>query len=332
MASRNLNVALVALVLATIAAPDIALAAQGIPKKYVPSAACDQGHSSEVVVLGDHQYQLTEDVLSPENVTPEIKKLYGSEYELATWDDLKSKLQDYSIRKEFLRKIGIPHQRFNYDCGNILIAPGSSFSKLDYTFIAHHNGTRPKDWRILDEIGGDDIHLGRWNHFGRALIKKTVQSDRNGTLSAEAVTDSQNASPDTDSVSRMVISTYQYYNLAKYCDNNGLGALNMNRIREKLKEVDARLPSIGLNSDVLWKKSLTLDPKSDAGAISQVVISLVPIGKMLPYDQRFQLENTCHTIETVINGSNEIIVKEIDRIANPSSVQAESMKYEEKDF
>lgn len=332
MASRNLNVASVALVFATIAAPRMALAAQGIPEKYVPSATCDQGVSSEGVVLGDHQYQLTEDVLSPENVIPQIKTLYGSEYELATWDDLKNQLQEYSIRKEFLRKIGIPHQRFNYDCGNILIAPGSTFSKLDYTFIAHHNGTRPNDWRILDQIGGDDIHLGRWNYFGRALIKKTVQKDRNETLSAEAITDSQSASPDTESVSRMVISTYQYYNLAKYCDNNGLGALSMNRIREKLKEIDARLPSIGLNSDALWKKSLTVDPKTDAGAISQVIISLVPMGKLLPYDQRYDLENTCHKLETVISGSSEIIVEEIDRIADPSSVQAESNKYEEKDF
>jgi hypothetical protein len=143
---------------------------QSVPRQYEPSVTCDQGVPGISVVLGEHSYRLTKEVLSPENVENSIRKLYGPDYRLATWSDIKKELQDVQARANFIAKLGIPPQDHNYDCGNILIAPGSGHSDQRYHFMAYHHGNRPSDWTIIDEIGSADLHLGRWNHYGRALI------------------------------------------------------------------------------------------------------------------------------------------------------------------
>ncbi|UVC09139.1 hypothetical protein IHQ71_00425 [Rhizobium sp. TH2] len=297
------------------------MATELVPQEYLASETCDQGVSSDKMVLGDFQYQLTEEVLSPENIKAQIQKIYGSEYELASWDDLKNRLRQYQIRKEFLRKLGIPHQKFNFSCGNILLAAGALYPKMRYTFIAHHNGTRPKDWLIIDEIGGDDIHLGRWKHFGRALIKKKFEkTDESSDLSAVA---------NTGSVSNIVIGAYQIYQYAKYCDDRDLGWLDMAEIRAGMKEMDSRIAEYGLKGDELWSRASNSPDLTGLERMFRALSPMMAMKETLPADRQSGLNDWCQALVGLLE-TERLKVMQLTAKTGADTVPKEPSK--DKDF
>jgi hypothetical protein len=113
----------------------------------------------------------------------EIHNTYGPQAELADWDDLKSILLDENEINIFLQDVRINIQHSRYDCDNIIIQRGGHESSQGLHYLmARHDGIVPPNWLVLDGLGHNDIHLGKWNYPGYALLR--VPS--NSTLATRA--------------------------------------------------------------------------------------------------------------------------------------------------
>ena len=159
-----------------------------VPAAYQSSATCDQGTPGGEFVVGAYKYRLSSEIFPPSvDLSHKIQGIYGRDTELADWDDLKSKLNDVKTRHDFVRAIGMPLQSQNFECGNALISKGGSvkLNAMNY-FVARHDGAKLKNWFIVDSIGQDELHLGRWNHYGRALIKTKADETKPPVLAAPA--------------------------------------------------------------------------------------------------------------------------------------------------
>lgn len=165
---------LISIVLLTLLASP--LTAQPVPAEYAPSRECNQGTRSNGYVSGNYIYRATDEPYSPgyQDIDA-LRRIYGPGTELADWVDLRQSLTSDSEVSRFVRDVGIPLQATNGFCGNILVTyDGQTHTQDRRNLLAYHRGVRPRDWAILDTIGTDQLHLGRWNHFGRILIRARV--------------------------------------------------------------------------------------------------------------------------------------------------------------
>jgi uncharacterized protein YecT (DUF1311 family) len=154
-----------------------------------PAANCPRIVRGKGYLSGDARYRLTRNVYQPsDDLDQEIKSRYGGAAQIADWADLKKILIDeHSVRK-FIDGVGIPLQSTDYDCDNILVTYQGRASVNGYHYLmARHDGVKPAGWAILDTIGHDDIHLGRWNHSGEVLIKIPVGDQMQPTTAPSAV-------------------------------------------------------------------------------------------------------------------------------------------------
>jgi hypothetical protein len=118
-------------------------------------------------------FRLSGDVFPPSpSLAKEIHDRYGNNVDLADWDDLKARLVNEADIRKFIQDTGIQLQSANYDCDNILVSRsgGETVQGLHY-HLARHDGKVPPNWSVLDSIGSNDIHLGRWRHSGQALLR-----------------------------------------------------------------------------------------------------------------------------------------------------------------
>ena len=187
-----------------------------VPAPYQSSASCDQGTPGGEFVVGGYKYRLSHEIFPPSmDLSHKIQEIYGRDTELADWDDLKSKLNDVKTRHDFVRAIGMPLQSQNFECGNALITKGGSgkLNGMNY-FVARHDGARLKNWFIVDSIGQDELHLGRWNHYGRALIKTKTAETIPPVLAAPAPPTTPNPSPSLGRRVALVIGNADYKNAA----------------------------------------------------------------------------------------------------------------------
>ncbi len=144
-----------------------------VPTNYQNTKSCDQGKPGSGFDIGQYRYKLTSEIFQPTmDLYQRIQDMYGANAEIVDWDTIKSLLQEFEVRREFIKEVGIPLQGYNFLCGNILIfkSGGNNINGFHY-LLARHDGLRPNDWLILDTIGQNELHLGRWNHYGRVLIR-----------------------------------------------------------------------------------------------------------------------------------------------------------------
>ena len=124
-------------------------------------------------VGGNYVFRLSNEVFPPSpSLAKDIHDRYGNNAELADWGDLKAMLVKEGDVRKFISDTGIQLQSTNYDCDNILVSrSGSETVQGMHYHLARHDGKVPRDWSVLDSIGANDINLGRWNHFGQALVR-----------------------------------------------------------------------------------------------------------------------------------------------------------------
>jgi hypothetical protein len=137
------------------------------------SGQCPISDPASGYVSGNVVFRLSNDVFPPSpTLAKEIHDRYGNNVDLADWDDLKARLLNEADVRKFIQDTGIQLQSTNYDCDNILVSRsgGETVQGLHY-HLARHDGKVPPNWSVLDSIGSNDIHLGRWNHPGQALLK-----------------------------------------------------------------------------------------------------------------------------------------------------------------
>jgi hypothetical protein len=137
------------------------------------SVACPASSASYGYVSGDTIFRLSREIFPPSaSLAKTIRDIYGDNAVLADWNDLKAALVNENDVKKFIHDTGIQLQTSNYDCDNILLGRGGqeTYQGLHY-HLARHDGKIPANWSVLDALGANDIHLGRWNHSGQALLK-----------------------------------------------------------------------------------------------------------------------------------------------------------------
>jgi hypothetical protein len=137
------------------------------------SAQCPTSTPSSGYVSGKYVYRLSKEVFPPSaSLEKEIHDRYGNDVELADWNDLKAILVSEDAIRKFIEDTGIRLQSTNYNCDNILVsrAGDETVQGLHY-HLAWHDGRIPPDWSVLDSVGSNDIHLGRWRHSGQALLR-----------------------------------------------------------------------------------------------------------------------------------------------------------------
>jgi len=143
------------------------------PAAETASGQCPISDPASGYVSGNVVFRLSKEAFSPSaSLAKEIHDRYGPNVELADWDDLKARMLNEADVRKFIQDTGIGLQSTNYDCGNILVsrAGKETVQGLHY-HLARHDGKVPPNWSVLDSIGSNDIHLGRWNHSGQALLR-----------------------------------------------------------------------------------------------------------------------------------------------------------------
>ena len=142
------------------------------PAAESPSGKCPRPDPARGYVSGNVIFRLSNDVFPPSaTLAKEIHDRYGTNVNLADWDNLKAILLNEADVRKFIQDTGIRLQSANYDCDNILVSRsgGETVQGLHY-HLARHDGKVPPNWSVLDTIGSNDIHLGRWSHSGQALL------------------------------------------------------------------------------------------------------------------------------------------------------------------
>ncbi|HYC63131.1 MAG TPA: toll/interleukin-1 receptor domain-containing protein [Reyranellaceae bacterium] len=155
---------------ATVAAVAGGLAASQL---WSPAAPRPQAGSASGYVLGEWRYRLTPDTYaSDQDLARKVREIYGAQAELADWAELKRQLADRGALQGFVAALGIALQTTNFERDNYLLQNSgqSRIEGMHYLF-ARHGGVRPAGWSILDTIGNDELHLGRWNHIGQVLVR-----------------------------------------------------------------------------------------------------------------------------------------------------------------
>jgi hypothetical protein len=130
-------------------------------------------------VSGAFTYRLTEEVFNPSaSILPQIKSLYGQQTTLADWDELKSLIDKDSELTKFVTDAKIPLQTSDLNSENILIQKsGTEYYQGMHFLLVRHDGSVPDQFAVVDSINDHTLDLGRWNHFGKALIKLTNASE-----------------------------------------------------------------------------------------------------------------------------------------------------------
>ena len=147
--------------------------AGGQPAAAATSGKCPIADPAGGYVSGNVVFRLSNEVFPPSpSLAKEIHDRYGNNVELADWNDLKARMLNEADVQKFIQDTGIQLQSGNYDCDNILVSRsgGETVQGLHY-HLARHDGKVPPNWSVLDTIGSNDIHLGRWNHSGQALLR-----------------------------------------------------------------------------------------------------------------------------------------------------------------
>jgi hypothetical protein len=137
------------------------------------SGQCPISDPGRGYLSGNVVFRLSNDVFpaSP-SLAKEIQDRYGNNVALADWDDLKARLLNEADVRKFIQDTDIQLQSTNYDCNNILVSrSGKETVQGLHYHLARHDGKVPPDWSVIDSLGSNDIHLGRWNHSGQALLK-----------------------------------------------------------------------------------------------------------------------------------------------------------------
>jgi hypothetical protein len=134
---------------------------------------CPAANPAGGYASGKYVYRLSNEVFAPSaSLEKEIRDRYGNNADLADWEDLKALLVNEDDVRKFIADTGIRLQGKNYDCDNILVSrSGSETIQGLHYHLARHDGAIPPNWSILDSVGSNDIHLGRWNHSGQALLR-----------------------------------------------------------------------------------------------------------------------------------------------------------------
>jgi hypothetical protein len=101
-----------------------------------------------------------------------VRKEFGPTAKIVEWNDLKRVLSNQRNITNFINSVGLLRQPDNYGCRNYFVRFNGKLSTGKYRyFIARHDGVRPDDWSSLDNIGGNQIDLGRWDHPSQALVQ-----------------------------------------------------------------------------------------------------------------------------------------------------------------
>lgn len=113
-----------------------------------------------------------EQYAASENVNDAVKRTYGSSASIAEWNDLKRLLKDRSSAINLATSVGLPRQTSDHSCGNVFVTVGGAEKVGEYRYLmARHEGSLPKDWLAVDQIGGGYLNLGRWTYRSHALVR-----------------------------------------------------------------------------------------------------------------------------------------------------------------
>jgi hypothetical protein len=137
------------------------------------SSQCPMSDPASGYVSGNIVFRLSNEKFpaSP-SLAKDIQDRYGSGVELADWDDLKARLTNEADVRKFIQDTGIRLQSTNFDCDNVLLSrSGKETVQGLHYHLARHDGKIPPNWSVLDGLGANDIHLGRWNHSGQTLLR-----------------------------------------------------------------------------------------------------------------------------------------------------------------
>lgn len=145
-------------------------------------------------VSGGIVYRVTSETYPPTgDLQSAIRKTYGDRAEIADWNDLKRMATDSARLQALITGTSLPSPTGNAVCDNILVnqAGRSTFQGMHF-LIARHDGLRPPGWAILDTIGPDVLHLGRWNQVARVLIKMPLQDSPGQVIANDVSRDGKN--------------------------------------------------------------------------------------------------------------------------------------------
>jgi hypothetical protein len=122
--------------------------------------------------IGSWLYRATPDTYAPDqNLAEKVRALHGPQAEIVDWMDLKKALADRAALQGFIASLGIAVQASDERDNYLLVNGGQSHLQGMHYLLARHGGNRPPGWAILDTIGEDELHLGRWSHTGRILVR-----------------------------------------------------------------------------------------------------------------------------------------------------------------
>ena len=159
-------------------AATIAALAGGLAASQLWSPASPRSQAGQLepppggYTLGTWIYSATPEVYAADtNLAEKMRAKYGGRTEIVDWIDLKTALADRTTLERFISSLAISVQTRDENDNYLLLNGGQSQAEGRHYLLARHGGRRPPGWAILDTIGDDELHLGRWNHNGRVLIR-----------------------------------------------------------------------------------------------------------------------------------------------------------------
>src|ERR1700730_3543453 len=163
----------------------------------VTSHSCYSTTPNPGVLVNGLLYFLSKEVFNvQDNIEDYIKTEYGASARLADWSDIEPIFDETEI-VIFANSIGFSVQSDdNNECFNGYInlngTPGPDWRNR--YLIARHNGTLPRKWFSISNMGHHYLDLGRWTYPSQALIVIEIEPQRARSIGIPEITVSQTIS------------------------------------------------------------------------------------------------------------------------------------------
>jgi hypothetical protein len=152
----------------------------------VQAADCPASDPGPGYFRNGYKFVLTRKIYSPGTAMDHaVRQEFGPSARVADWEDLKAVLKTRRDSADFAASVGLEVQDSAFACRNYYITRNGrpDIGNMRY-LLARHDGIRPHDWFIIEQLGGDYLHLGRWNHPAQIIVQvvdeERARDDRPG--------------------------------------------------------------------------------------------------------------------------------------------------------
>jgi hypothetical protein len=135
----------------------IVIVASGSSTAWSQNPSCTSSPPGPGFASSGYKYLLTKKIYSAETDLDEaVRAEYGADATVADWSELRRILRSERDVVNFANFVGLELQGGDYGCRNYFVKKGGkSFFARPYRYLlARHDGVRPKDWLVIDRLGG----------------------------------------------------------------------------------------------------------------------------------------------------------------------------------